>query len=134
MMIDSGEIEHYDVNAGKYSGTWCISDNHNSAEHDICISIISKHLKNLNLHNRIYNSSYGPDIVLYCNNEQYAIEYETGTKDIEETAKMIGKRATKYTKTIIVVNDLAYQKYSERFQNVIKMSDIEAKLPIILNL
>ncbi len=111
-MVNSGAIKCHDIAAGIYQGRWYISDSHNSAEHDISVNIISKHLTALGVKNRIYNSSYGPDIVAFYGGRRIAIEYETGSKSIESSARMIESRSRDYFKTIVVTNDAVLGRYA----------------------
>jgi hypothetical protein len=62
--------------------------------------------------NRIYNSSYGPDIVAFYGGRRIAIEYETGSKSIESSARMIESRSRDYFKTIVVTNDAVLGRYA----------------------
>ena len=111
-MAGDGRIKSYDIVAGMYSGRWYISDSHNSAEHDISVNIISRHLASMGIRNRIYNNAYGPDIVAFEGGRRIAIEYETGSKSIESSAKMIESRARDYFKTIVVTNDSVVKRYA----------------------
>ncbi len=124
-MISKGELKHHEIMCGKYSGDWYISSSHNSAEHDIAVNIISRHLLSMGIRNRIYNSAYGPDIVAFSDVGRMAIEYETGSKSIESSIKMIEGRSARYAKTIVIVNDQSLKNYQERLANVIPFSRLE---------
>ncbi len=124
-LLSSGKIRKHGVLCGGFSGTWYISDAHNSPEHDIAIGIISKKLKSQGIRNRIYNSSFGPDIIAYRGERQIAVEYETGSKKIEESMAMIAKRGEKYGRVIVIVNDDVYKDYSERMCNVFRFSSVD---------
>ncbi len=124
-MLGSGRMKSCSIVCGKYSGLWYISDSHNSAEHDVAVNIISKHLLSLGIRNRMYNSSYGPDIIAFGNGTRVAVEYETGSKSIDDTARMLEGRKAKYQKVIVVVNDAHYEEYSKRFGDVIALSALE---------
>lgn len=125
-LLNSGELRRCAVKAGRYSGVWYISDNHNSPEHDVSVGIISDFLSAKGIRNSIYNSSYGPDISALCNGKRIAIEYETGSKDIDSTAEMISKRSGKYAGCVVFVNDAFYGAYSERMKNVFRISELES--------
>ena len=101
------------------------SDAHKSAEHDIAVNIISRHLLSVGIRNRIYNSSYGPDIVAYSGGNRIAVEYETGSKDVESSINMIEGRNRRYSKTIVVVNDSILKNYQEKLGNVVPFSHLE---------
>lgn len=122
-----GELESCSIDCGRYSGTWYIYGARNSAEHDVAIGIISRRLGELGVSNRIYNSSYGPDIIAYAGREKIAVEYETGSKDIESTARMLESRKTAFAKVVTVVNDSHYDEYSARFSDVVKLSCVDSE-------
>jgi hypothetical protein len=124
-MLSEGTLKKHEIACGSYSGEWFISNSHNSAEHDIAVNIISRHLASLGISNRIYNSAYGPDIVAFHAGNAIAIEYETGSKDIEASVRMIKGRANRYAKTIVVVNDEAADAYSKVVENVVPFSHLE---------
>ena len=125
-LLDSAEMKECRIECGKYSGIWYISSSHNSAEHDVAVQIISRHLASQGIRNRIYNNSYGPDIIAFAEGKRIAIEYETGSKDIESTRKMIESRAKTYSKTIIIVNDSHIAGYSESLDGAMAFSSIES--------
>ncbi len=127
-MVADGSLKKEEVLCGKYSGTWYISDSHNSAEHDVNVGIVSRHLISLGIRNRVYNSAYGPDIIVFYGGERIAVEYETGSKDLESSVKMIEGRAPRYKKTVVVVNDAAAGRYAERVGNVVRFSCVESDL------
>ena len=92
------------ANAGRYSGLWYISMPRNSAEHDIRVNLISRRLSEIGIRNRVYNSSYGPDVIAYTNGRNIAIEYETGSKSAGQTAKMLEFRKKSYSDIIVVAD------------------------------
>ena len=107
-----GLLSTHKIQHGRMSGNWCISYNRNSAEHDLAVNLISRKLSANGIRNEIRNSSYGPDIVAYSSGRTIAIEYETGKKELSETAAMIRKRSAKYAETVVVVNDSSHEKYA----------------------
>ncbi|MCL4364811.1 MAG: DUF87 domain-containing protein [Candidatus Marsarchaeota archaeon] len=121
-----GKIRSCVMDCGRYSGVWYISESHNSAEHDVAVKMISAHLLSIGVKNRVYNNSYGPDIVAFCNGKSIAIEYETGSKDLESTVKMVESRKGKYSKTVVVVNDKKYKEYSDRFDDAVRLSRLDS--------
>jgi hypothetical protein len=124
-MVVSGKLKSCMIDCGRYSGMWYISESHNSPEHDIAVHIIGEYLLSLGIKNRVYNSSYGPDIVAFCEGGRIAVEYETGSKDIESTARMVESRKAQYSKTVVVVGDAHHEEYAKRFENVVRMSELE---------
>jgi adenylate kinase family enzyme len=110
---------------GPIPGIWYISMAQNSAEHDIYVNLISRHLKRLNIHNLIYNTSYSPDLVAFYKGKIIAIEYETGLKNINDTKRMLEGRRKRYASVITLIND----NYAKSFNdNGIKCIPISAFL------
>ncbi|MGA3020698.1 MAG: ATP-binding protein [Candidatus Micrarchaeales archaeon] len=104
-LVDEHMLEYHMVQDDEYSGVWYISMPRNSAEHDIMVNLISRHLANNGIRNRIYNNAYGPDIIAFKGRERYAVEYETGLKDDKETQRMLESRIPKYQGVIVVSKD-----------------------------
>jgi len=113
-LIGNGTLRYHIVPSGEYSGVWYIAMPRNSAEHDVMVSLISRHLGERGIRNKIYNSSFGPDIILFeSGGKRAAVEYETGSKKVEETARMLERRRGRYGKVVVVVNDAFYDAYSK---------------------
>ncbi|MHB1830574.1 MAG: ATP-binding protein [Candidatus Micrarchaeaceae archaeon] len=125
-MLDSEEIKEFRIVCGKYSGIWYISSSHNSAEHDIAVQIISRHLASQGIYNKVYNNSYGPDIMAVIDGKRVAVEYETGSKGIESTKRMVESRAKNYSRTIIIVNDSHIADYLKHFEGAMAFSSIDS--------
>lgn len=104
-LVKEGSLKYYVVTEGEYRGVWYISAPRNSAEHDVMVNLISRHLSSIGVRNVIYNSSYGPDIIAYRNGKKFAVEYETELKEPGETSKMLASRQAKYYETIVVTKD-----------------------------
>jgi hypothetical protein len=111
-LIDEHLLEYYMVQDDEYRGMWYISMPRNSAEHDIMVNLISRHLANNGVRNRIYNNAYGPDIIAFKDRNRYAVEYETGMKDAEETERMLESRIPKYQGVIVVNKDKVTNRYA----------------------
>ncbi|MDE1834862.1 MAG: ATP-binding protein [Candidatus Micrarchaeota archaeon] len=126
-LLANGSVASYMIEKGMYAGTWYMSGPRNSAEHDICVSIINRHLGTWKIYNKIYNSSYGPDVIAFASGRKIAIEYETGMKNINDTKEMLNKRLLYYPMVIVVVNDRFHGVYSESFPtlNIVKFSEID---------
>ncbi|MGC8699926.1 MAG: ATP-binding protein [Candidatus Micrarchaeia archaeon] len=110
-LASEGVLAMHHIDAQPYYGNWYMLKRRNSAEHDICVELISMHLKKLGIGNRIYNSSYGPDIVARINGLRVAIEYETGKKSPDELEKMLGYRKKRFERIIVVANERAKNMY-----------------------
>ncbi len=124
-LVESGELRSCKIEGGSYAGTWYISDNHNSPEHDICTGIISRHLKSAGVRNFVHNNSYGPDVIAFSRGCRIAVEYETGSKRTDESLAMINSRKPKYDETVVLVNDASYDKYAGRVGNLFRFSDLD---------
>jgi hypothetical protein len=104
-LVSGGSLKYHVVDESPYEGVWYIAMPRNSAEHDVMVSLISRHLNGLGIRNTIYNSSYGPDIIAYKDGGRVAVEYETGMKDELETRKMLETRKAKYPEIVVVTKD-----------------------------
>lgn len=104
-LLGTGELRYHVIPKGRYQGVWYISMPRNSAEHDVMVNLISRHLDENRVRNAVYNSSYGPDVIAYMGGKRTAVEYETGTKSPDDTAKMLESRKKLYGRVLLVVND-----------------------------
>ncbi len=110
-LLKEGSLKQCTIESGPNAGHWCISMAKNSAEHDVSVNLISRHLSSLGIRNYVYNSSYGPDVVAFMNSERIAFEYETGANSIESARKMLEGRKQKYARVIVVINDRHFERY-----------------------
>ncbi len=111
-MEKEGSLQSHVVDAeSEYDGKWYMSMPRNSPEHDVCVGLVSRQLKRLGIDSRIYNNSYGPDLVAHYGREKIAFEYETGSKDIEKTASMLKFRLNVYPRVTVIVNNAHFQRY-----------------------
>jgi hypothetical protein len=109
---------------------WYISNPRNSPEHDITVYRISEKLKVNGISNEIYNSSYGPDLIIYSKGRRIAMEYETGKKNLNDVIHMLEYRKKSYPEIILAVNDLHYPRYSAiPGITVLRISDFFASNP-----
>ena len=107
-------ISDYLLESTLYKGRYYMKSSKNGAEHEIMVNIISNHLSRNKVGNKIYNTSYAPDIIARIKGQRIAIEYETGKKTIQESKEMLEKRSARFNKVIVIVNDLA----SSRYENI----------------
>lgn len=121
--VRNGMLRYYiaSFNIPRYDGTWYIGDSRNGAEHDICIKMISDHLTSRGIANRIYNNSYGPDLIAIAS--RTAIEYETGSKALDESISMIEKRKKFYKSVMVIVNDKEYGRWQGSGACVVRISE-----------
>jgi ABC-type dipeptide/oligopeptide/nickel transport system ATPase subunit len=85
-----------------------------SLEHELWVKRISELLAKDGIENRIIDNSNGPDISVINGNCKVAIEYETGSKSMESTLKMVESRLRSYPKVIIVTKDSLVGQYKKR--------------------
>ncbi len=112
-MVKNDTISRYDVECwSRYDGPWYISMRRNSAEHDVCVEVIRRHLEHIGIKCSVYNSSYGPDLIAVSEGKRIAVEYETGMKRIESTQEMITKRGALYAHVLVIVNNGKMDEYS----------------------
>ncbi|MEM3839250.1 MAG: DUF87 domain-containing protein [Candidatus Micrarchaeaceae archaeon] len=136
LMEAEGSISYYEVKEGSiYDGRWYIESPRNSPEHDVCVNIIKRHLESLGIRCRIYNSSYGPDLIANYRGTSIAVEYETGSKSIDSTERMLLARSRQYKITLVIVNDLKKSAYEHLNANVIGLGPfLRSKCAEFLNL
>lgn len=108
-----------------YGGVWYLSALRNSAEHDIRVGVISRCLSENDVPNRIYNSSYGPDIIVNWRGRKIAVEYETGTKSIDDTKRMLAFRMGSYQRILVLVNSSCIRQYQCLQSEAVRVHDIE---------
>ena len=114
MLVSKGLLGSYALYATQYKGRYYMIKQRNSIEHDIMVHLISMHLKKLGIGNKVYNTSYGPDIIARIGKRRIAIEYETGRKSEDETLAMLERRKERFDKVIIVTNAAgAFSKIKE---------------------
>ncbi len=96
-------IQQYTIKYGcAYDDTWYLGNVLNTPEHDISVGIIALQLKRFGFYVKIHNTSYGPDIIAEKDGIKYAIEYETGLKNLNETKNMITERIKNYDRVIVL--------------------------------
>lgn len=95
-----------------YDGIWYAYMPRNSPEHEIRTRVIARYLKDNGVNAMVYDSSYGPDIIARTG-KRIAVEYETGMKRLEDTARMIEGRRARYDAIVVVVNDMHAERYRE---------------------
>jgi Cdc6-like AAA superfamily ATPase len=101
-LVRAGMLKYHVVTEPPYQGVWYIAMPRNSAEHDVMVSLISRYLTENGIRNRIYNNSYGPDVIAYKDGKRIAVEYETGMKKAEETEEMLRKRRERYGGVVVL--------------------------------
>lgn len=111
-LVDSGALKEYILDSTEYAGEWYITDPLNSAEHDICVNIISRHLTSLGIENRVQNVAYKPDVEAMINGERVAVEYERGLNPMPEIERTLERRKVDFARVVIVTNDLRFERYA----------------------
>ncbi|MDE1833344.1 MAG: ATP-binding protein [Candidatus Micrarchaeota archaeon] len=111
--IISGQLSSFDVGRGPDFETWLMRPKATpSIEHEVYVSKIAAALDSIGVPNRIVGNANNPDLECRINGKPVAVEYETGTKSIEDTMGMIARRRPKYDTVIFVVNDQRIDKYT----------------------
>jgi energy-coupling factor transporter ATP-binding protein EcfA2 len=101
-MIKSGALQSFSW-LGK---DWVSSRKSNPGiEHEVVVSKIQQQLSEKHIASYIYDKAGGPDIVVSTSHGHVAIEYETGTKNINESAAMIRGRLGKYISVVVIAKD-----------------------------
>ena len=83
-LVGEGTLESF------YDGEreWVMQKRHSlSAEHEVMVEKLHKVIRDSGMDAYIHDRANGPDVVAYGKDGKVAIEYETGSKDLE------GKRA-----------------------------------------
>jgi hypothetical protein len=111
-LVEKGAVETMEHN-GK---TYVMKKNPSkSIEHELHVREISKRLSELGIRHYVMNNSMGPDVVAYINGKKTAVEYETGRKSTQSTARMLASRAKEYGSVIVFVNARAAKFYKDTF-------------------
>ncbi len=129
-LIDAHELETMQTDFMGRQETWVMKRNGAfSIEHEVWVRKIRDYIAALGVNVYIVNSANGPDVVVYSKGAKYAIEYETGRKDLKSTKQMIDKRLSQFTKIVVVVNEASYDAYKKELERprvlVITLKELE---------
>jgi hypothetical protein len=117
------------------SEEWVMRKANPGVEHEVMVSKINGILQTSGISSYIYDRANGPDIVAYGKEGKVAIEYETGSKNLEESLAMFRSRAKEYAKTIVVVREGETERYRKALEggsaSVLGASDISS-LPALI--
>jgi hypothetical protein len=106
-----------------------------STEHEVMVIKLHEIIRNSGMDAYIYDRAGGPDVVAYGKDGKVAIEYETGSKSLRDSALMIRSRKPEFAKVIVVVKEVDLERYSEALKGldipVLGSSDISA-LPAMI--
>ena len=106
LMVDSGALQSFDC----FGEQWVSSKKSNPGiEHEVMVEKMHALLSGDRIKNYIYDRAGGPDIVAFTRAGKIAIEYETGTKNIDESRAMIIGRLREYARVVVVA------KYANRY-------------------
>ncbi|MGC8622725.1 MAG: ATP-binding protein [Candidatus Micrarchaeia archaeon] len=119
LACDGEEYENVEeLKLGEYDKQerWVMKKNKSlSIEHEVMVKKIFQKLEQSSIKSIIIDNSNGPDLVAYVEGRKIAIEYETGRKSVSSTSSMIKRRLKDFDHVIIVVNDGAFNFYSNYF-------------------
>ena len=111
-LVRSGFLSHM---RDDYDGEeWVMCRNPSlSLEHELWVKRISELMEKEGIANRIIDNSNGPDISVTNGNRKVAIEYETGSKSMESTLKMVELRLKSYSRVIVVTRGALVEQYKK---------------------
>jgi energy-coupling factor transporter ATP-binding protein EcfA2 len=129
-LLEAKELDTYKTNFQDKEETWLMKHNNAcSIEHEVWVRKIRDYVSSLGHKVFIFNAPNGPDVITYVEGSKFAIEYETGKKDMYSTKLMIRSRKAKFIRTIVIVNDDFYEYYRKNLEDdvvsVIMRSEIE---------
>jgi hypothetical protein len=103
---------------------------HLSIEHEVMVAKIQEVIRTSGMDSYIHDRANGPDVVAYGKDGKVAIEYETGSKDLEESLAMFRSRKPAYSKIIVVVRESELGRYKKALEGsnaqILGASDISA--------
>ncbi|HVC57880.1 MAG TPA: ATP-binding protein [Candidatus Acidoferrales bacterium] len=112
--VEACTLSSFEVDSGAEKERWLMRSKASlSIEHEVYVRKIIAVLDASGVRNYIMDNSKGPDAVCYLNGKKTAIEYETGRKNFDETARMIEKRKAEYGSVIVFVNDSRIAEYQK---------------------
>jgi hypothetical protein len=116
--VTRGTLSRFGIKWNGKEEVWLMLQNGAvSIEHRVCVQKIHEALNRHGLYSYITCASNGPDIFARVDNDKVAIEYETGRKSLQESAKMIRSRAGEYDRVAIFVNSRAFRFYKSYFES-----------------
>jgi hypothetical protein len=127
-LVDEGVIDKIaEHNVDGSNQTWIMKHKNSlSIEHEVCVKRIADKLEDQKIKSYILDNSRGPDLVAYIDGKKIAIEYETGSKRYESTAKMLNARKKGYFKTLIFTNSAVTKFYKDYFaEDKVQVLDIK---------
>ncbi len=100
-LTESGELSYLEDSYDNVE--WVMWRNNSlSLEHELWVKRISEFISSKGIENMILDNSTGPDISILRNGIKIAIEYETGSKSMESTIKMMELRLKSYSRVVIL--------------------------------
>ena len=125
--LNSGLAETFMFDGKNRKELWVARKSNQSAEHLVMVQKLFDAISASGIECGVFNRSGTPDLVAYQKGRRIAVEYETGKKNLIESAGMIYRRSKSYDKVIVVVNDGSVQSYSKvGSANVVVISASEA--------
>ncbi len=116
-LIADGELDTFEESLSGAPRRWVMRRNPSlSAEHEVCVGLLSERLTALGIRNRIVDNATGPDIMAFSGGRAVAVEYETGRKGIMDTASMFRRRLESCDAVAVFVNAEAYGFYKGYFE------------------
>jgi hypothetical protein len=116
------------------SEEWIMKRANPGIEHEVMVSKIQAFLQASGITSYVYDRANGPDIVAYGKEGKIALEYETGSKDLDDSIGMFRSRKPAYSKVIVVVKESEVERYRNAVGEevvVVGSSSIANILPVI---
>ena len=134
--LSTGEFEVGDICTDR-TDRWIMLRNRSlSLSHEVWIAYISGVLTSKGIRNTIIDNATGPDIRAFHDGKAIAIEYETGSKSVRSTSRMLAERAKDYDMVMVVTGKRNADYYSRTFGNgsilVFEEKDLDGMLRCIL--
>lgn len=138
-LVGSGFMDRLAIDTNGKKEDWLMLHNKSiSIEHEVWVRKMSELLSSRGVNNSVIDNSNGPDISVNSKGRRIAVEYETGSKSLESTSKMINLRLAEYDNVIIVTKVSSLENYKRRFEAnriiVISVEEVESIIGIITSL
>ncbi len=115
--LSAGEFEVGEICTDR-TDRWIMLRNPSlSLTHEVWVGYISEALSSKGIRNTIIDNATGPDIMAFHDGKAIAIEYETGSKSVRSTSKMLAERSKGYDTVIVVTGEHNLDYYSRTFGN-----------------
>ncbi len=113
--LSTGEFEVEDICTDR-TDRWIMLRNRSlSIAHEVWVGHISEVLSSNGIRNTIIDNATGPDIRASHAGRAIAVEYETGSKSVRSTSRMLAERSKGYDMVAVVTGERNVDYYSRTF-------------------